>query len=45
MYPDGEVKFTGGWRDNQKDGRWSYFDEDGKETVVMYNMGEIVDPN
>jgi antitoxin component YwqK of YwqJK toxin-antitoxin module len=41
FYPNGEVKFTGGWDDDKKDGGWRYFDEQGNETSVNYENGEV----
>jgi protein TonB len=40
FYPSGDVKFTGGWEDNKKEGGWRYFDEKGNETFVFYEKGK-----
>jgi hypothetical protein len=44
FYPNGQVKFTGGWENGKKDGGWRYIDEIGKVTEVFYENGIII-PN
>lgn len=42
FYPNGEVKFSGGWEYGKKEGDWTYIDESGKETYVFYENGAAV---
>jgi len=40
-YADGKVFLKGSYSDNEKDGKWEYFDKDGKTTVRLnYSKGE-----
>src|SRR5204863_8665931 len=42
FYPNGQVKFTGGWENNKKEGGWKYFDNSGKEVIVFYEKGQVI---
>ena len=39
-YPNGEYWEVGTYKDDKKDGKWSYFTEDGKETKGIYKNGK-----
>jgi hypothetical protein len=42
FYPNGQVKFTGGWENDKKEGGWRYFDASGKETNVFCEKGRVI---
>ena len=42
FYPNGEVKFSGGWRNEKKQGNWQYFNEDRTPIKkLIYEQGEL----
>jgi antitoxin component YwqK of YwqJK toxin-antitoxin module len=39
-YPNGDYWEVGTYKENKRDGEWSYFTEDGKETKGIYDNGK-----
>ena len=40
-YSDGKLYLNGFYKDNEKDGKWEYFDREGKTSAILnYSKGE-----
>lgn len=44
LYPNGGVKYSGGWENGKKEGIWQFYDEKGQSiNMILYSNDSIVD--